>query len=171
MEYSAFGIILVEGWKVESSTAHWTLIPLDLLCRKKAFDLTASLYNAIVLHLLINSFVPNPPFLYPLKTSENRKVFWCFQGVEKGCIENKWVKRLALADLILASLIWYFPNPWTENCDTFQTNLWNNIIGKVSLLQKKGYAAVALIEDNKLRKVSREWNCNRWFPQRNIYLL
>ena len=34
----------------------------------------------------INLFVPNAPFLYPLKT--------CFQGVEKGCIRNKWVKQL-----------------------------------------------------------------------------
>ena len=33
-------------------------------------------------------------FLYPLKTSENRKVFWSFQGVEKGCIENEWVKLI-----------------------------------------------------------------------------
>ena len=41
---------------------------------------------------LINPFVPNPSFLYLLKTSENQKVLWCFQGVEKGCIENKWVK-------------------------------------------------------------------------------
>ena len=24
--------------------------------------------------------VPNAPFLYPLKTLENHKVFWCFQG-------------------------------------------------------------------------------------------
>ena len=39
-----------------------------------------------------NPFVPKVPFLYPLKTSENRKVFWCFQGVEKGCIGNKRVK-------------------------------------------------------------------------------
>ena len=27
-----------------------------------------------------------------LKTSESRKMFWCFQGVEKECIENKWFK-------------------------------------------------------------------------------
>ena len=40
----------------------------------------------------INPFVSNTPFLYPLKALENRKVFWCFQGVEKGCIGNKWVK-------------------------------------------------------------------------------
>ena len=29
----------------------------------------------------INPFVPNAPFLYPLKKLENRKVFWCFQGL------------------------------------------------------------------------------------------
>ena len=40
---------------------------------------------------LINPLVPNAAFLYPLKASENRKVF-CFQGVEKGCIGKKWVK-------------------------------------------------------------------------------
>ena len=43
-------------------------------------------------HCKVNPFVPNAPFLYPLKTSENVKVFWGFQGVEKGCIGNKWVK-------------------------------------------------------------------------------
>ena len=37
---------------------------------------------------LVNQFVLNAPFLYPLETSEN---CWCFQGVEKGCIGNKWV--------------------------------------------------------------------------------
>ena len=41
-----------------------------------------------------NSFVPNVPFPYPLKTSENRKVFWCFRGVEKGCIGNEWFNEI-----------------------------------------------------------------------------
>ena len=39
----------------------------------------------------INPFVSHAHFLYTLKTSENLKVFWRFQGVEKGCIGNKWV--------------------------------------------------------------------------------
>ena len=39
----------------------------------------------------LNLFVPNAPFLFPLKTSENLTVFWYFQGVEKGCIGNKWI--------------------------------------------------------------------------------
>ena len=43
-----------------------------------------------------NPFLPNEPFLYPLKTSENLilMVFWYFQGAEKECIRNKWVKSL-----------------------------------------------------------------------------
>ena len=41
---------------------------------------------------MFNPFVPNAPFLYPLKTSENLTVFSCFQGIEKGCIGNDWVK-------------------------------------------------------------------------------
>ena len=40
---------------------------------------------------VFNLFVPNAPFLFPLKALENHEVSWCFQGVEKGCIENKWV--------------------------------------------------------------------------------
>ena len=39
----------------------------------------------------INPFVLNAPFLYPLETLENRKIFGCFQGVEKGCIGSEWV--------------------------------------------------------------------------------
>ena len=45
----------------------------------------------MVQHDLLSPFVPNATFLYPLKTSENRKVFWYFQGVEKECIGNEWV--------------------------------------------------------------------------------
>ena len=44
----------------------------------------------------ISPFVLNAPFLYPQKTLENRKVFQCFQVVEKGCIGNEWVMLFAL---------------------------------------------------------------------------
>ena len=40
--------------------------------------------------ICLNQFIPNAPFLYPLKTSENLTVF-CFHGAEKGCIGNKRV--------------------------------------------------------------------------------
>ena len=45
-----------------------------------------------------NPIIPNAPFFYSLKISENRMAFWCFQGVEKGFILNKWVKVLNLCD-------------------------------------------------------------------------
>ena len=55
--------------------------------------------------LWVNPFVPNAPFLYPLKKSENLTVFWCFQGVEKECIRNKWVKcRVFIFNPFLANL-------------------------------------------------------------------
>ena len=38
--------------------------------------------------IYINPFVPKALFFYHLT------FFWCFPGVEKGCIENKWVKYL-----------------------------------------------------------------------------
>ena len=47
----------------------------------------------IFLHANINPFVPNAPFLYSLKTSENLTVFWCIHEVEKRCIGNKWIKK------------------------------------------------------------------------------
>ena len=52
--------------------------------RKKWMNVSSVGNNFII------PFVPNAPFLYPPKTSENGKIFWCFQGVEKECIGNEW---------------------------------------------------------------------------------
>ena len=52
-----------------------------------------------------NPFVPNALFLYPLKISENSKVFFCFPGVEKGCIGNEWVKEFVKHGYILTALV------------------------------------------------------------------
>ena len=46
------------------------------------------------LWLLINPFVHNAPFIYPLKTSEKFTVFSRFQGVLKEYIGSKWVDQL-----------------------------------------------------------------------------
>ena len=51
------------------------------------------------IQIWVKSFVPNVSFLYPLKPSENLKVFWCFQGVEKGYIGNKWVNLTRITSL------------------------------------------------------------------------
>ena len=61
-----------------------SLFPQRILYRK--------ILNQRRIQCPVNPFVPNAPFLYLLKISKNLTVFWCFQGVEKGCIGNKWVK-------------------------------------------------------------------------------
>ena len=52
----------------------------------KAFK--SSCYLLVNPRQSFNPFIPNAPFLYPLKTSEN------FMERVKGCIGNKWVKRV-----------------------------------------------------------------------------
>ena len=59
----------------------------------------------------INPFVPNAPFLYPLKTSENLTVFWCFQGVGKRCIGSKWIKFTNNEYMKIFSICSNFHNP------------------------------------------------------------
>ena len=43
--------------------------------------------------MLVNPFVLNASFPYPLKTSENLTVFLCFQGIEQEFIGNEWIKK------------------------------------------------------------------------------
>ena len=70
-----------------------------------------------------NAFVPNAPFLYPLKISENLTVFWYFQGVGKGCIGNEWVKtKLSSLKLMLSH------KKQGLQIDTSQTTVWNKVL-------------------------------------------
>ena len=63
----------------------------------------------IIIHKCINRFVPNAPFLYHLKSYENLTVFWCFQGLEKVCIGNKWVKYQQLPNRQVHDLLKQLP--------------------------------------------------------------
>ena len=60
-----------------------------LFFRRHRYGKLSARYHSLKSHF--NPFFPNALFLYPLKTSENRKIFWCFQGVVNGCIGKKWV--------------------------------------------------------------------------------
>ena len=74
-EFSVFS--LTKGIKVKFSSK----------CSSKNLDVRVDQKLALVYQTqvkewnLINPLQPSVAFLYPLKTSENRKVFWCFQGV------------------------------------------------------------------------------------------
>ena len=49
---------------------------------------TAKMSAGQYLWRCFSSFVPNALFLYSLKTSENQKFFWCFQGYRKGALRT-----------------------------------------------------------------------------------
>ena len=49
-----------------------------------------------------NPFVPNSPFLYPLKTLEKLYGFLMFSGVEKGCIGNKWANNSTVLPFLIS---------------------------------------------------------------------
>ena len=54
-------------------------VELKLLRKSNWFSLLRVTLRLYVV-LVCLPFVPNKPFLYRLKTSENLTVFWCFQG-------------------------------------------------------------------------------------------
>ena len=82
-------------------------------------------------HHCFNPFVLNALFLYPLKT-ENHKVFWCFQGAEKRCIGDKWVKWISQLyfdrfHCVKSVHIWSFSGPHIPafglNTEIYRVNL------------------------------------------------
>ena len=93
------------------------------------------LHNLFYFTTSFNPFVPNGPFPYPLKTSEKLKVFWCFQGIEKGCIENEWVKATKMLILGRKALRNCTNGCWIK-ADFYREFWWQNghPICKVSLV-------------------------------------
>ena len=79
----------------------------DRLAKKLRERIIRSIISSFNHSININLFVPNANFLYPLKTSENLPVFWCFQGLEEGCIENKLVNVMENIYGMSASIIAY----------------------------------------------------------------
>ena len=98
-------------------------------------------------YFCLNPFIHNALFLYPLKTTEKLRVFWCFQGEERGCIGNKWATYLpptykgSLPNLasnicfywflqslyhhsfLKSSRVTNFDLPWNVFCNTHKRNL------------------------------------------------
>ena len=84
--------------------------------------------NEIADLFTFNLFVCNAPFLYPLKISENLKVFWCFQGVEKWCIGNKWVNK----EIFKGQL--FYPREYTGLLKTSKMGSFITIVNGLKLL-------------------------------------
>ena len=55
---------------------------------------------------LFNPFVPNMPFFYPLKTSENLTVFYVFRGQRKGALETNGLSNKFNQIFCKSSVCW-----------------------------------------------------------------
>ena len=69
----------------------YVILPFETLfaTRCKTFD-CIKLHDSVFSMISYIPFASNVLLLYPLKISENCKIFWCFQRIEKGFIGNKW---------------------------------------------------------------------------------
>ena len=97
--------------------------------RRFCYFLSLYIKQKIQQVLPLNRFVPNAPYLYPMKTSENPTVFWCFQRIEKMCIGNEWVKwaGTSLFKLSLRSdfkTIWKSTSEWPTHIS--QNQMWKS---------------------------------------------
>ena len=95
---SIFSNILSNFWKLQlleepkcSHIARYNIFEKDISIATNGILTSHSHY---LISADLNPFFPNALFRYPLKTSEKLTIFWCFHGVEKGWINNEWVKTI-----------------------------------------------------------------------------
>ena len=86
---------LRQAWSYLVTISHSILLGIELKSRY-ACEIWPRMIPLLDTLKFFNPFVPNVSFLYPLKTWENLTIFWCFQGAEKECIGNEWVKIATL---------------------------------------------------------------------------
>ena len=72
------------------------------LCKQSSTIMVPTEWSLIYPVVVVNTFVSNAPFLY-------LTVFCCSQGVEKGCIRNKWVEVNVTCGALIDIDIRYFP--------------------------------------------------------------
>ena len=75
----------IESWGIEKV---WKRKRLKVIFVSRLYVISQKSW--VRLSKAVNRFGPNVPFLYPLKTSGNLTVFWCFQGEEKRRYSKFW---------------------------------------------------------------------------------
>ena len=108
---------------------------------------------------LLNPFFPNSPFLpAPLKISDNRKGFRCFQGVKKGCVGNEWVN----IRMILATLKWLNRKVNKKECQQILSELINFRIHQKTIEFSHALEIIVVLagfKDSKIQLLKAETLC------------
>ena len=129
-----------------------------------------------------NSWLTHLFSMHPFSTPWKHQVFWCFQGVEKGCIENKSVKcsvTLFHIVLVLDAMNWercqsigkliahvpsqvgsveeYFRIMWPQ-VKIFEYNIFSAFCGNADLVGLK-YYYWSFKEQKKQSQNVKKYNC------------
>ena len=80
--------------------------------------------------------------LFPM----HRKVFWCFQGIEKGCIGNEWVINFVIFLAHFFPLITFY-TPWKHQ-KTRDISIWDHWNTVYMHIYAKTYTQFFLIVGN-----------------------
>ena len=96
----------------------------------------------------IDPFVTIVPFLYPLKTSENPTVFWCFQGLEKSALGTNryvWITILygSLGLVIVA-----------KSCELSEFKRINGLLYPVKLLENHWFSDDCKVNRSELIRLN-----------------
>ena len=90
------------------------LLVYQFQCKRKNALLRRTLVS--LLQLKMSNFRLTHSFpMHPFSTPERRMTFWCFQEVEKGCIDNKWINLKFTVD----TLQWRFTVEISYLCCNF----------------------------------------------------
>ena len=79
---TVFPIIIKKNWNFK--LRFWKVLATWKFNSKKMKNNKKLIWDKTFQAFQVNPYWTNAPFWNPLKTSENRKFFWCFQGVPKG---------------------------------------------------------------------------------------
>ena len=89
-KFLTFNIVHFPNFEINASLLLVLHLTVSKFNKRQQRFLEEMRYSNNVRITYFNPFVLNAPFLYPLKTSESRKVFRFFREVEKGCVGNDW---------------------------------------------------------------------------------
>ena len=112
--------------------------------------------NELAKAILLNPFLPKVSSLYLLKTSENRLVFWRFQG------GYKWTIRLKLVEYLLQSLNWHssavhnFLHLWIFRTISFHWFMWG--LQNIDTCPANQQVAIIILKQAAHNTLSNWWN-------------
>ena len=104
----------IDRWWINAYSTAFSKSENGLWEKMKSCRMISVMHKRLLVLTHSNLFVPNAPFLNSLKAPKNPKIFWCFQGVEKGCIGNNCVNNFCSLNQKCIMWGWVMTQNWVS---------------------------------------------------------